>query len=684
MEYPKGLDPFKARQNLLHHTYSPLISIQSTYNVDILFQSILENDNNKNSISTLNLLKPFGNNARYGIPNQQFKITNNQLITKNYNSFPIRFEPSLPELLSISYAQQQQQKHQKGHITPHTKQLPNLPNSSFSSNSASSSSTKLSNSGSLPPIESSIQSENHPQLEQLFSISSLELYLRHISKSLKDSDQKEEKLYQTFFNKIITTNKITPFETFNHPIAQIFIIDFENDSIDDLRKLIVEFRNFNFPKFFQIDDLLIHVFIIYDSIKFDSKDVLVLQNEIRIKLNIDSITIPIKLKCDLEKEAAPEQNFTIISSIENCTIEEDLQRLTLNDETTNLKIPESIDTSLRITVYNFINKFLIPHMQNKIRIWDDQMLQPKKSITGRFFSASRKFFNNSDSNLLSSSSTIQSSGSNSSQTSSQQTSFNYQEMYYYKSSPEQTIRKLADWSLILNDFKHAYSTYDLIRKDYSNDRAWIYVASTQEMCIISLLLAQTQSFGTNQQKQTIPDKNTLRKIRHDIIEPFIDNLSYTFKSRLNLKTYSIKSLLMTIELIQVMNLMYNIQNWWIDLIEKYLLKLFQEFDLNLNILNNQQNLTNIANNGNNYSIIKSILFQRLGYVNGYYYLTENEELLNFTNLSKPVRNENNEEGGYINTFKLKPLNPIIGLTRFRRSKLWYHLSKIDNQKSITS
>lgn len=45
-------------------------------------------------------------------------------------------------------------------------------------------------------------------------------------------------------------------------MAQVFVIDYENDTIDDLRKLIVEFRNYNFPKYFQIDDLLMHVFVV--------------------------------------------------------------------------------------------------------------------------------------------------------------------------------------------------------------------------------------------------------------------------------------------------------------------------------------------------------------------------------------------------------------------------------------
>lgn len=97
MDYPKGLDPLISRQHLLHHTFSPLISIHATHNVDVIFQSITNNQN----ISTLQIFKPYGNNAKYSVPNQQYKILNTQLMTKNYASFPIRFEPSLPELLSI-------------------------------------------------------------------------------------------------------------------------------------------------------------------------------------------------------------------------------------------------------------------------------------------------------------------------------------------------------------------------------------------------------------------------------------------------------------------------------------------------------------------------------------------------------------------------------------------------------
>jgi len=614
MNYPIGLDPYIARQHLLHHTYSPLISVQSSRHADVVFQSLVGNSD----VSTLEVLRAYGNNAKLTVPNQSFKITNTQLITKTYPSFPVRFELSLPELLSVMLAS-------KRNLV--SELIPTFP---------------------------------QHQLNQLFSISSLELLLKHTARE----STPEKELYLNYFNKIITSNNIVPFDTFNHPISQIFVIDYENDTIESLRNMIVEFRNFNFPKYFQIDDLLIHVFILFDSNRISATEIATLQSKIKSNLNTFSTAISI-VSPDANAESS--DSFKI-SLNENSTIDEDLQRISLQQSSSNptndVLVPKTIDSILRTKLYEYINKFLIPHMQQKIRIWDDQMLQPKKSITGRFFSASKKFFNNnnSDSNL---SSLTSSNLSN---------SFNYHENYYYKLSPEQTIRKLADWSLILKDFKYAYSTYELIKKDYTNDKAWVYVASTQEMCIVSLLLAQTQQIST---VSTPPDKNTLRKIRHDIIEPYIDNLSYTFKSRLNLKTYSLKTLTIVIELLLCMCLSFNISWWWNDLIEKYMLNCINEFD------------THLSSTNQNSQVIRAILYERLGYSTGkcIYLNDENKNMIDLNQMTPigyepkpptPIVREGEEvvEGLYINPHKLysSANNAVIGLTRFRKSAIWYLLS----------
>lgn len=616
-EYPAGLDPYAARQHLLHHTYSPLISIQSSYNADLFIQLALDNSN----VSFLQFIKPYGNNAKYTSPGQAFKITNTQLITKTYPSFPIRFELSLPELLSITRA----------------------------------------NAKSAPATS----------IEQLFSISSLELLLKHRSNQNQDQNQNQnqnlnlnqksmvgnidDSLYLEFFTKIITSNKIVPFETFNHPISQIFVIDYHTDTMEDLRKFIVEFRNFNFPRYFQLDDLLIHCFILYDPSLINSDEILEFQNLVRKNLSVSSSTLPISRVKQVTEDADTIDELLTID--ENSTIEEDLQRISLKQGHDMMKVPPGIDQVVKKKIYEFINKNLIPHMERKIRIWDDLVLSPKKSITGRFFSVSKIFFNSNGESSTSSSTS--SSGSASS-------SFNHNENYYHKSSPEQVIRKLADWSLILKDFKYAYSTYDLIKKDYTHDKAWLYVAATQEICVVSLLLAQTQQLyqlsTPDSSTPPPPDRNTFRKIRHDIIEPYCDNLMYTFKSRFNLKSYGIKAIIIFIELLLCLSIYQNNSWWWNDLIEKYLYKCIDEFEKHF--LNGGQ-------------AIRALLYERLGYSFGKcIYLGQNEiqTWIESRTETKEV-GDSEEDGFYVNPNKIKSHSVhFAGLTKFRKSSLWYLLS----------
>lgn len=468
------------------------------------------------------------------------------------------------------------------------------------------------------------------------------------TKSNLTSSSSSTDLYQTFFQKVITSNNIVPFDTFNHPVCQLFVISFSHDTLLDLRQSIVSFRNHQFPKFFQIDDLLIHVFILYDEVNRD--EVIILQNQIMSQLNISSSIIPLSSDPETMKVS-----FNQVDQRENNSTNHALISKDVSDSDHSFTISKSFDLTLKQKVHEFISKHLILHMQSKIRIWDDQILQPKKSITTRFFLVSKKIFSR-DSPL----------------TSDHREHYNQQEGYYYKSSPEQTIRKLADWSIILKDFKYAYSTYDLIKKDYTNDKAWAYVASSQEMCVVSLLLTQTQP------NQTLPDKNTLRKIKHDIIEPYIDNLSYTFTSRLDLRSNTIKALMTTAELLLCMSNYFRIHQWWIDLIEKYILKCISE--LNQHLTKNSQ-------------VINATLYERLGYSYGNNILVDSS-LIDFEKeigtfepapsldprksdeTIKTVDETTEEDNSHINPHKLfPPLNTkISGLTRFRKSALWYLLS----------
>ena len=506
------------------------------------------------------------------------------------------------------------------------------------------------------------------KLTGLFSISSLELILKKLSQS-QDTSQKNpfSDLYLNMFRRVITSNKVVLFDTLNHPVSQIFVIDFENDSIEVLRQMIVEFRNFTFPKYFQMSDLLVHVFILYNANVSSESEVAKFQNDIRTNLTVTSTAVPMSLsEADTQFVRVAYDNVTIDCEVQKMSFQQG--KATQEGDEDDLQIPRELDITLRGSIFEYISKFLIPHMERKIRTWDDLILSPKKSIASQFFSVSRKLFKSSG-ELVSQAHSVE--------------SYNSVHNYYHRSSPEQSIRKLADWSLMLKDFKYAYSTYDLIKKDYTNDKAWVYVAATQEMCIISLLLAQTQPLASDTLPQP-PDKNTLRKIRHDIIEPYIDNLSYTFKSRFNVKTYAIKSYLVVAELLLNMSIMFNIPWWWSDLIESYYLKCMMEIDAHL------------ASIGNGPQAIKAVLYERIGYSIGQFSYVPYGYRNLLASAFETEENENKEmekekDGTYVNVLKILPPkdNAIKGLTRFRKRSLWYILSmrewlKLENLQQVKS
>lgn len=603
-----GVDPSTIRQLLLQHTFLPLISLQLTHNADLMFQQACQNS----LILVLQAIQPYGNNAKHGVTGQAYKLTNTQLITRMYGLFPVRFEPLLPELLTV-------------------------------------------------------HNPSDSKLTGLFSISSLELILKKLSQS-QDTSQKNpfSDLYLNMFRRVITSNKVVLFDTLNHPVSQIFVIDFENDSIEVLRQMIVEFRNFTFPKYFQMSDLLVHVFILYNANVSSESEVAKFQNDIRTNLTVTSTAVPMSLsEADTQFVRVAYDNVTIDCEVQKMSFQQG--KATQEGDEDDLQIPRELDITLRGSIFEYISKFLIPHMERKIRTWDDLILSPKKSIASQFFSVSRKLFKSSE--LVSQAHSVE--------------SYNSVHNYYHRSSPEQSIRKLADWSLMLKDFKYAYSTYDLIKKDYTNDKAWVYVAATQEMCIISLLLAQTQPLASDTLPQP-PDKNTLRKIRHDIIEPYIDNLSYTFKSRFNVKTYAIKSYLVVAELLLNMSIMFNIPWWWSDLIESYYLKCMMEIDAHL------------ASIGNGPQAIKAVLYERIGYSIGQFSYVPYGYRNLLASAFETEENENKEmekekDGTYVNVLKILPPkdNAIKGLTRFRKRSLWYILSmrewlKLENLQQVKS
>ena len=139
--------------------------------------------------------------------------------------------------------------------------------------------------------------------------------------------------------------------------------------------------------------------------------------------------------------------------------------------------------------------------------WNDQVASRRRGISGRFMSLSKRWagFGSAKSGTSSPGGT-NSSGSN----------YNSLDGFYPPESPESTMRQLADYAVMLRDWKFAYTTYDFVRSDFGHDKAWQYHAAANEMAAITSLL-------------NFP--NSTVRYRSDLVDQMLETSGYSYLTR---------------------------------------------------------------------------------------------------------------------------------------------------------
>ncbi|CAI2163877.1 1745_t:CDS:10 [Funneliformis geosporum] len=139
-------------------------------------------------------------------------------------------------------------------------------------------------------------------------------------------------------------------------------------------------------------------------------------------------------------------------------------------------------TGVHTFVGILVRQSIVPNMERNVRHWNEQVASSRRGITGRLFSASRRYFSTG----IKSTTAVQQS-TQSPYVSNTHTN-NPAIQIYAHNTPEAQMRKLADYAFMLRDYKFAYSVYDSVKKDFSADKAWKYYAGAQEMIGICLLM----------------------------------------------------------------------------------------------------------------------------------------------------------------------------------------------------
>ena len=158
--------------------------------------------------------------------------------------------------------------------------------------------------------------------------------------------------------------------------------------------------------------------------------------------------------------------------------------------------------------------------------WNDQIASKRRGISGRFMSLSKKWtgFGSSKGSNPATTTGSNSTGSN----------YDAARGYYLPEAPEAIMRQLADYAFMLKDFRLAFSTYETLRTDFSNDKAWLYHASASGLAGISYLLIP----------QTLSNRS-----RSEMVDQKLDAALYSYLTRCSTPPGAVRTLIVTIELL---------------------------------------------------------------------------------------------------------------------------------------
>ena len=128
--------------------------------------------------------------------------------------------------------------------------------------------------------------------------------------------------------------------------------------------------------------------------------------------------------------------------------------------------------------------------------------------------------------------------SSSSSTASSNSNYDSLQGFYRPDAPEAIMRRLADYCFMLRDWKLALSTYEILRTDFQNDKAWRHYAGAAEMAALSALMAPTPLSS---------------KSRSENIDAWIEaaSYSYTDRQRSAAPYYALRTLALSFELLRL-------------------------------------------------------------------------------------------------------------------------------------
>lgn len=333
--------------------------------------------------------------------------------------------------------------------------------------------------------------------------------------------------YSLYLRRLLSGIPMSPFETFSHPVASVIAISSRSPSpIEELRSLYDSSNSgeHRLPQWVHNEFLRYYV-LIHDEDYDDITKSMALYDQMKRHFG---------LHCHLLRlhstQCVPSDDDTVrLPPVEWSAAAEELAEIVRresseDDEDPTPYIFESDANALRAFVREMVTQSIIPSMERASATWNDQVASRRRGLSGRFMSMSKRF-------------TAFGGGRNSSSPLLGGAVSNYDSVqgFYRPEAPEAVMRKLADYAMMLRDFKLAHSTYEILCQDFKNDKAWRHYAGVNEMAAVSLLLATGAS----------------NKIRIEGIDQYLETAYYSYVTRAGTPHNALRTLVLGVELLKM-------------------------------------------------------------------------------------------------------------------------------------
>ena len=342
-------------------------------------------------------------------------------------------------------------------------------------------------------------------------------------------------LYKVLLSRLLQAHPLSAHETFLHPVGTVIAISSSTPSpIETLRHLYQQTAQGSrtLPAYANPEYLRYYV-LVHDDDRDDFSKSSALYDQMKRHFGLHCHLLRIR-------SASPTQDDDETERIPVCEWLSPGEDLAFKSENANLidldssSMPylfSSDASAIRTFVRELVVQSIVPHMEQRIALWNEQIASRRRGISGRFMSISKRWAGIGSSGRNASSATnLTSSGATG----------NYDSIqgYYRYDTSEALLRKLADFAFMLRDYKLAASTLELVRSDYTNDKAWKYLAGANEMCYVANLLNPLAGSGSS-------------KFKMENFDQMLETATYSYLTRCSEPALALRSLLLGVELLKV-------------------------------------------------------------------------------------------------------------------------------------